>query len=762
MTTRRWGGEGLVNTTTAGNQVEPAICALSDGGYMIAWTDQIPAGDSVIRFQRYDAYGVKAGVQFDIASAFGGDQFQPSIVQLATGSILINQTDYYSPTDNDIKGRVISLTGVLEAEKNATTSTSTETSSDNASLGVYGSVTVWVDESAATGGIYMRGYNLLDENQRFAITKVNDSAFGGFQSGAVVAARPGPSVVGGSGLAGDLFAVAWSDPTFNNGDVRIALFTQNGTDYSAETSVNITTAGLQINPAITWLDRNSYVVAWEESTSGDSIKARVFSVTGGYSTGEIIVAQGNAATLDKPEIVALPGGGFVVAWNDSRGIGDADSVGIRLQAFDSSGGKIGGEITVNSTTTGVQADVSMVALADGRVALTWSDLSGQSADASGYAIRTQIIDPRQGMVLGTLASDTLIGHALVNDEINGDLGDDSLLGLGGDDALYGGSGNDTLDGGAGTDELYGGAGNDTYRNIAGDTLIENAGEGTDTIESAVTFSLAALAQVENVTLTGISAANASGNGLANILTGNAGNNILNGNAGADTMAGGGGNDVYYVDSASDVTTEASGAGTDLVSSSVSRTLSANIENLNLSGSGALQGNGNSGANVINGNTGGNILRGYEGADTLNGGAGNDILVGGSASDRLNPGSDAVQDIIRLAAVSESTGSQRDIVTGMDLMSEDVFDFTVTPVTLGSVSGGALSLATINANLATAVNGALAVNGAVLFDPSSGDLNVAGHLFLVVDANGDGSYVANQDYVVELVNTTGTLSLDDFI
>jgi Ca2+-binding RTX toxin-like protein len=195
---------------------------------------------------------------------------------------------------------------------------------------------------------------------------------------------------------------------------------------------------------------------------------------------------------------------------------------------------------------------------------------------------------------------------------------------------------------------------------------------------------------------------------------------------------------------------------------VSRTLSANIENLNLNGAGNTSGNGNTGANIINGNSGDNILRGYEGSDTLNGAAGEDILLGGTGSDRLNPGSDAVRDIIRFSAVADSTGSQRDIVTGMDLNAEDRFDFPGVPGSIGFVNAGTLNLATINANLAAAVNAALAVNGAVLFNPSAGDLNVDGHLFLVVDANGDGSYTANQDYVVQLINATGTLTSDDFI
>jgi Ca2+-binding RTX toxin-like protein len=338
---------------------------------------------------------------------------------------------------------------------------------------------------------------------------------------------------------------------------------------------------------------------------------------------------------------------------------------------------------------------------------------------------------------------------------------DVRLGQGNDNIALG-SGNDTLAGGRGADTLAGGSGNDTYINPLGDVIVELAAGGTDTVESNVTFSLAALAQVENLTLTGAASINAVGNALNNVLTGNAGNNTLDGGAGADTMTGGMGNDIYSVDQAGDVTTELFNQGTDLVSSSVSRTLSANIENLNLSGAANIDGNGNTSANVINGNSANNILRGYEGGDTLNGNAGEDILLGGTSSDALNPGSDAVRDIIRFSAVGDSTGSQRDIVTGMDLTAEDVFDFTVIPTSIATVNAGTLNLATINADLATAVNAALAINGAVLFDPTAGDLNVAGHSFLVVDANGDGSYTAGQDYVVQLINPTGTLTLDDFI
>src|SRR5207247_965968 len=98
-------------------------------------------------------------------------------------------------------------------------------------------------------------------------------------------------------------------------------------------------------------------------------------------------------------------------------------------------------------------------------------------------------------------------------------GNDLLFGGGGDDNLNGGDGNDLLDGGSGADTMTGGLGADTYVvDNAGDVVTENAGEGTDTVQSAITYTLGA--NVENLTLTGASAINGTGNTLDNVLTGN--------------------------------------------------------------------------------------------------------------------------------------------------------------------------------------------------------------------------------------------------
>jgi len=163
------------------------------------------------------------------------------------------------------------------------------------------------------------------------------------------------------------------------------------------------------------------------------------------------------------------------------------------------------------------------------------------------------------------------GNGLAN-VLTGNANTNYLYGHAGDDTLDGGAGDDTLDGGAGQDILIGGAGNDIYVvDSAGDTVTEQAGEGTDLVRSSVTHQLGA--HVENLTLTGSAAVHGYGNELANAITGNAaanqlyghdGNDQLNGMAGHDVLIGGHGNDTLTGGLGSDAFVFAQGFGQDVI------------------------------------------------------------------------------------------------------------------------------------------------------------------------------------------------------
>ncbi len=242
---------------------------------------------------------------------------------------------------------------------------------------------------------------------------------------------------------------------------------------------------------------------------------------------------------------------------------------------------------------------------------------------------------------------TLIGSADING--TGNTLANYLTGNSGVNSLSGGNGNDTLDGGAGADSLVGGAGNDIYYlDNAGDTITENASEGTDLVYSSITYTLGT--NLENLTLTGTANINATGNTVANILTGNAGNNVFEGGAGNDTMSGGAGDDSYYIGSGgNDSVVENANEGTDTVYTTINLNLTSvnNIENLFYVGTGSIALYGNSSDNHIVGSSNttggpaGDVLYGWAGNDILDGGgAGQDALHGGDGNDSLIGGAGA--------------------------------------------------------------------------------------------------------------------------
>jgi Ca2+-binding RTX toxin-like protein len=218
-----------------------------------------------------------------------------------------------------------------------------------------------------------------------------------------------------------------------------------------------------------------------------------------------------------------------------------------------------------------------------------------------------------------------------------------------------------------------------------------------------------MANLENLTLTGVAAINGTGNADDNVITGNgasnslnggggndtltggAGNDTLDGGAGNDSLIGGTGNDTFIVDSSLDVVVEAVASGTDTVRSSVTYTLGANVDNLTLTGVAASNGTGNTDSNVIAGNSAANSLDGGAGNDTLNGGAGGDLLTGGLGTDRFV-----------ITALSESQ-----IATGIDTITDfvigtDVFDGP-NGVTAANISKVTVASAFSAASIAGALN-----------------------------------------------------------
>ena len=140
--------------------------------------------------------------------------------------------------------------------------------------------------------------------------------------------------------------------------------------------------------------------------------------------------------------------------------------------------------------------------------------------------------------------------------------------------------------------------------------------------------------------------------------------------------------------------------------------------------------------------------GSQGDDLFLGGAGNDRISGMGGADILSGGGGS--DTFLFDGAMQSSGA------GYDLLAD--FDPAVDRIDLASavsgfeaaIQGGALSTGSFDADLGAALAG-LGVGKAVFYAPDSGDL--AGSIFLVVDANGEAGYQSGEDYVIALAGTT---------
>jgi Ca2+-binding RTX toxin-like protein len=672
------GDELVVNTVAAGSQVAATAATLVGGRVVVAWTHPDSTGLN-INVQIYISDGTPLGGNFPVNTTTAGTQSVPAIAALTNGRFVVAWTDGSGSGDTsgaDIRARIFNPGGDAYSSEFRVNLTTTGDQRDVAVAGLPGGgfVAAWGDYSQ-TGGDQslsaIRAQVFSDTGAgvgpEFLVNTTTDSY------------QEAPSI---TTLSDGRFLVTWHDlhedeeGEILNAAVRGQVFNASGTPSGSEFLINVATA---MTPAVAALPGGRFVVAWtdagpgEDDASGSSVRGQVFNGDGLRSGSELLVNTTTSNSQFAPTIAVLADGRFTIAWTDASGYGDApnSATNIRAHIFDprEQGVKLNGTASRDDLVgTDFEDLLSGGEHSDRLIGAGGPDYlaGGNSNDILRGGDGDDVLDGgRSGDVLdGGDGTDTVfydvpsaIGPLVIDlatpanntweaqgdsyvsienvtafdgaDIVRGNNGNNALLGRGGDDRLEGGGGDDVLDGGVGADAMIGGLGNDLYVvNSAGDVVTEGANEGIDEVRTASSFSLAGLPNVENLTGTGTGKGQAlTGNALANVITGGAGNDTIDGGAGADTMIGNGGNDTYIVDHPGDVVIETAGAGIDTVRTATSVfLLPADVENMTYIGSVGFTGTGNDLANIIVGGAFVDRLDGAAGADTLSGGLGNDVFV----------------------------------------------------------------------------------------------------------------------------------------
>lgn len=187
------------------------------------------------------------------------------------------------------------------------------------------------------------------------------------------------------------------------------------TKLGLEFAVNEVFTGNQYFPAVAkWRDR-AYVVVWngavDQDTDALGVYGRLINRNGVTVGQDFRVNSTVTGNQGYPGVQPLPGGGFVVAWQNDFSPTD-EAYGIVAQRYDSDGIAIGGEFQVNAETLGDQRYLAIGgAAADGSFVVVWESNAGQAPD------QTEIIGRRFDSIGQGLSSEFQVNTFTTDEQL---------------------------------------------------------------------------------------------------------------------------------------------------------------------------------------------------------------------------------------------------------------------------------------------------------------------------------------------------------
>ena len=305
-TGRAVGGETHVNSVAINDQVQPVVCALPDGGFVIAWASAREHGmtgfDHGVYFQRFDAQGNRLGGETQANNFYGLDQERPSIAALDNGGFVVTWwSDVQSTMPPGIYARIFDADGMaIGAEARVGTTSGPQSDSVVAGLQGGGFVIAW----DCASGVHSQRFDAGGAAAGVE-TLVNTGGANG-------AAQPSVAALADGG-----YVVAWQAADTDGSGILLQRFSADGTPKGYEIAVNATTIGDQSAPSVTAIEGGGFAVAWTsmaQDGSGEGVYSQLFDAAG-YALGS--ETQLNHATAGDQGDAALTSdghGGYLAAW----------------------------------------------------------------------------------------------------------------------------------------------------------------------------------------------------------------------------------------------------------------------------------------------------------------------------------------------------------------------------------------------------------------------------------------------------------------
>jgi methionine-rich copper-binding protein CopC len=424
------GSELLANTTTDGQQHDPAVTALADGRFVITWSDFSSSPDDAggsVRGQIFNTNGTKSGAEFRVNTTTAGIQTGPVITALSDGGFVVVWT---SINGLEVMAQIYGADGNKSGSEFKINAGGNQVYPVVTALADGGFVVAWQDSSGSLDGSGYGVHAQIFDGDGSTVGSeflANTHTIGNQQYPAITA------------LADGGFAIAWID-TVGSAAVWTQVFDDNGNKVEGVRLVSTVISG-QDGASVVGLADGRFVVFWKVLGSTATVYGKLYNADG-TTPGTTFVVSDKAisdAGSPTPDLVgALDDGRFVIAWTDWSQTGaDTSNEGIRAQIYNPDGTKSGSELVVNTTVAGAQFRPSLSVLPGDNIVIAWSDLSQTGGDTSETAVRAQVLAHQAvgGLVLtGTATGNVLTGGAL----------NDTIAGLGRADTLTGAGGIDTF------------------------------------------------------------------------------------------------------------------------------------------------------------------------------------------------------------------------------------------------------------------------------------------------------------------------------